>query len=143
MYSSFSPKHQVRIRTALALAWGFLALGGVAQVFRPPQRIHLIVGDFAIITIGVCLVLAAFVATWGIIRNRYRFEWVASWFVALTFLPYASAAWYVFVTTGGAAAVSSFAASLLAFVVYRSMACSAHADRLRSRATPQGERNTS
>ena len=132
MYSHLSPKSQVLIRISLASAWTFSTLGGLsAVVFLTPTNDPGLLLEARAVA-GVTLTVSALIATFGVLFNRYRFEWVASWFATAGFAPYIILYWsIVYKNIDGTLPVAFIMMSLVSFYIHRGFLCGAHAERLR------------
>jgi hypothetical protein len=131
MYSHLPPRQRVLIRTLLALMWASSALSGMAVLIAPTPASLEVLGLLRN-TAGAVLTLTATLGAIGVATNRYRIEWVASWFSAAALVPYTMAFWYSVFEVSFERATSAFLLTALVFCfVYRAASCSAHAQRLR------------
>jgi hypothetical protein len=132
MYSHFPPRLRSSIRVALTIAWAFSALAGAVGVFSNITTDPVIVGQLRDIGGGILAATATFAAV-GVALNRYRLEWVASWFSAAALTPYTMVYWYTVFAVDGDRAESAFLlTSLIVFYLSRAIMCAAHAQRLRA-----------
>jgi predicted ABC-type sugar transport system permease subunit len=133
MYSSFPRADQLRIRAVLAAAWGFSAIAGGGGVLFDLHTVSNEIGApfplIASIIVGVFSLVAAF----GIIRNKYWFEWVAAWFVSGGVFVYTVIFWGLVINgQAGRVQTASLLSALLMFYIYRIVSCSAHARKQRA-----------
>lgn len=134
MYSSFPRKDRVAIQVALAAAWFFSSLSGVGGVLLTPVTVKNEVGHVLPLFSSGMVLLAAAIAIYGVIRNRYQLEWVAAWFASSGSFVYISTVWYLVIFDGQSTRLQQAASltSLLCFYIYRIVACSAHARKQRT-----------
>lgn len=136
MFSGLPPRQRALIRTTLSGAWLLVAAGGLSAVATEPAGIP---QDF----FGLAVVVTSFFAAAGVIFNRYRWEWVSSWFAAASMTPYVLAAVADTFRHGPQNLSSVFLlTALAAFFVSRALMCAAHAAKLRARhADPGGNKD--
>ncbi len=134
MYSSFPKKDRAAIKVALSAAWFFSALSGVGGVILTPATVRNEVGDILPLLSSGMVLLAAGIAVYGILTNRYQWEWVAAWFASGGLFVYIATVWYLVLFADSATRLQQAASltSLLCFYIYRIVACSAHARKQRT-----------
>lgn len=134
MYSSFPKRDRLAIQVALAAAWFFSAIAGVGGVLLTPVTVQNEVGlHLPIISSGLVFASSAF-ALYGIITNKYQWEWVGAWFASSGSFVYISTVWYLVIFAGNDTRLQQAASlsSLLCFYIYRIVSCSAHARKQRT-----------
>lgn len=133
MYSSFPKKDRIAIRAALGSSWGFSALSGFAGVFFTPQTVTSELGFHLPVISSAVVLMFSFAALFGVVFNRYQFEWMASWFTAGGAFVYIVTVWGL-VFTGSITRLQQAASltALLGFYIYRIISCSAHARKQRT-----------
>lgn len=132
MFSTMPKWNRVWIRCTLSLAWLLIAVAGVAMWFDTPMTIVREVGETVTNSAGLALAAASGVAAFGVVADRYRFEWSAAWFAAAAIVPYVITVWWlVFTESGSRTTQALFMSALLVFITLRAQFCSAHAAKLR------------
>lgn len=122
------------LRVALGFAWLFSALAGLsAVVFMAPVNDPGFLWEARLLA-GVSLTVSAALASAGSAFNKYRYEWVASWFAAAGFTPYIALYWSIVPdNVDGTLPVAFLMMSLITFFAFRGISCGAHAARLRAK----------
>ena len=138
MFTGLSPHSRVRIRTTLAAGWLLTAGAGMVTLFVVPQFIEENLGNPLRFFWSVALGVSGLVAALGVLTNRYRWEWAASWFSAASSVPYVVTLWVLVLSgTYGAVAGAFYGSALIAFMMSRAYLCAAHAEKLRAANTGQ------
>lgn len=131
-YSLLPPKWRLSIVTVVSAAWSLLGAGGIAAAFIPPNDILTEWGPVPPAIGGTILAGASLLAVLGLVRDRYRWEWVASWVAGAALSPYVVTTWWLVVAdVPDRLAPAFFSTALLVCVLSRSITCAAHAARLR------------
>lgn len=116
----------------ISTGWALIGAGGIAAAFTPPNEILSAWGPVPPAIGGTVLAVACVLAIAGLIMNRYRWEWVASWVAGAAYSPYVVTVWWLLLTGAPErASTALFSTALLVCVLSRSIACAAHAARLR------------
>jgi|SRR6478736_4516555 len=132
MFTHLPKSSQVLLRIALSGAWFFSMLAGLsAVVFLSPVNDAGFLFEARVVA-GISLTVATAFATVGVAFNRYRMEWVSSWFAAAGFTPYITLYWSVVPDNiDGTLPVAFLMMSLVTFYAFRGVSGGAHAARLR------------
>lgn len=132
MYSSFPKRDRIAIRVALSLAWFMSSLAGVGGILLTPATVQNEVGIHLPLISSFIVFLASAYSLVGVAINRYEWEWVGSWFTIGGAFIYVVTVWaLVFTSSPTRMQQAASLSSLLFFYVYRIVACSAHARKLR------------
>lgn len=132
MYSGLPTTARHRVQASLAVSWLASAGAGIAALATPLNVVLSELGLFWATVVGVVLFVAAAWAAAGVIFNRYRWEWLASWVSVVAMTPYLIGAWLVVALLGPDRLVGALlATSLAGFYLSRGLLCSAHAAKLR------------
>lgn len=133
MYALLPPFWRACLKINIALAWFIVAAGGVAAAAIPPNPFVLAWGEGAPVVISAVLVVSCAASIYGVLADRYRFEWVASWFASGALGLYTLTVWWLIVIgVHERLTTAIFTSALLVCVLSRIVACSAHAARLRA-----------
>lgn len=132
MHSGLPAKHRRWVITALASAWALSGAAGISAVIASPNTIIAELGRPITLALGILLISATTVAVVGVVAQRYWLEWVASWGSSVALMPYLVTVWALAITGETTRMTQGFlVTSLLAFYLYRSASCAAHAAKLR------------
>lgn len=132
MYGGLPPRARRAVKVALSASWLLGAFAGVSAVILSPVAIIEEVGIVGTLFSGGLLAATALTAAAGVITDRYRLEWVASWGAASALVPYLITVWALVLTEAAWRTTQAFlVTSLLAFFLSRGAICSAHAAKLR------------
>lgn len=132
MYSGLPPANRRIVKTTLASAWLLAASAGLSAVVMSPTRIINELGSWGTLASGILLGVSAIFAALGVVGNRYRWEWIASWMSAVALAPYFVTVWALtFLDSWTRSNQAFLVSSLLAFFVSRAVICAAHAAKLR------------
>lgn len=132
MYSLFPTRWRLIMIVVISSAWALLGAGGIAAAFDPPNDMLEEWGPIPPAIGGTVLAMACVLAILGLIRERYRWEWVASWIAGAALSSYVVTLWWLtFAGVPDYSAKAFFMTALLVCVLSRSAACAAHAARLR------------
>lgn len=133
MFSGLPPRERRAVQTALIAGWVSATGAGISAALNPTSVTLLEMGPVIAAIMGGVLALAALVAITGIVRQRYRLEWVAAWMAAAGFVPYSITIWSLTVTINVSWLTAAFISTIaLAFFVSRAVMCAAHAAKLRT-----------
>lgn len=133
MLSGMPRRNRIGIRISLTTAWMLVGAAGIAMWFDTPMTIVREVGETVTDSAGLAMGAAAFVAALGTALDRYRLEWSAAWFAAMSIVPYVITVWWlVFSESGSRTTQAFFMSALLVFIVLRAQLCAAHAAKLRA-----------
>ena len=132
MYSGFNRKSQIYIRGSLVFVWVCIAAGALGGLILTPVTIASELGVIAEFSALVALV-CSLAATYGILRNRYRFEWVAAWLAGAGVAPYCFGLWGLVIFGGVPTRLqqAAYITALFGFTLHRAISCSVYAKRLR------------
>lgn len=138
MYSSLSRRDQMAVRSTLTVAWLLAAGGGMSAIAFSPNTIVSELGTIITTIWAVTVTVASVVALLGVVFDRYRLEWVSSWFAFMGLMPYVATIWWI-VTTGELTRLTQafMMTSLLVFMILRAEFCAAHAAKLRTMHTTE------
>jgi len=122
-----------RLRTILALCWAWLMSAGVGAFLFTPRTIEGTLGTTLTYAVASLVFAGSVAAFLGVVTNRYRIEWVATWAVGSGLVAYVATVWWLV----GAETLSrwtqaSAVSALLFFVMFRAEELAAHAERLRA-----------
>lgn len=132
MYSGLPARERRAVKAALIVGWVSATGAGISSALNPTSVTLTEMGPVVAGIMGAVLAFSAIIATYGVIRNLYRFEWVAGWMAAAGFVPYAVTIWSLTVTINISWLTAAFIATVsLAFFVSRALLCAAHAAKLR------------
>lgn len=133
MYSGYSRKYRVRIKTMLVFAWGFTAVWGFASIFLTPVTVQDELGEHLPLIAGWLGLFAAVVSIYAVITGKYYIELVSAWFVSASTFVYVATIWgFVFTITPTRLQQAAALTSLLFFYLYRVVENSAQVSKNRS-----------
>lgn len=120
------------VRATLASAWFSAALAGMSSIVFSPRTIINELGSILTLVSGSLCMTFSLIAMVGVVFNRYRFEWFASWFAAAGIAPYLLSVWF-FIISGSYTRLTQalLLTSLLLFMMLRAEFCAVHAQKLR------------
>jgi hypothetical protein len=125
--------YPTRLRVTLAACWAALVSGGVGAFFFTPRTIEGTIGSTLTYTWASLVLVGAVAALLGVAFNRYRIEWVATWFVSSGLVAYVGTVWWlVGAETLTRWTQASMVTALLGFVMFRAEELAAHAAKLRA-----------
>src|SRR5688572_8899537 len=131
MYSGL-PRHARRvIKSTLSSAWLASGVAGAFAVVSAAMDGATTYPTGMEILFGSMLMTGASIAAFGVIFNRYRWEWVSSWLAASAVAPYAVLAWANTIVDWSHATTAFLFTSLVMFYIQRGALCAAHASKLR------------
>lgn len=133
MYSLLPPRWRLAIKATISTAWALVGMGGIAAAFIPPNPFVIEWGPVIPSIMGTLLLVASVLAVLGVTRDRYRWEWIASWVAGGCLALYVLTIWWLFATGAHERLTTAlFTSALLVCVISRSVTCAAHAARLRA-----------
>lgn len=133
MLSTIPKRYSVPIHAAVSAAWIFAALSGLGAIVLSPLTIVSKLGEIVLYGCGAVTAAASLLAAFGVVANRYRIEWAASWFAACGLSPYAVTLWWlVFSGEWTRLTQASVVSAAILFMVSRALYCAAHAAKLRA-----------
>lgn len=119
------------MQASLGVSWAFSVGAGLSALLAPSNPVLAELG-LVHVPVGIMLFMATAWALAGVIFNRYRWEWLASWVAAVAATPYTLTLWGFVAAEGSIWLTQAFLlSSLTAFYVTRGLLCSAHAAKLR------------
>ena len=132
MYSGLPAPQRRALQASIVAGWVCAVGSGVAAITLPYSVVLAEMGPVVAAIMGSVLALTSIIATVGVVLNRYRLEWVASWIAAAAFVPYSITIWSLTVTINAHWLTAAFISTVaLAFFVSRAAQCAAHAAKLR------------
>lgn len=134
------PKYQKRLKLVRLGLYCCIAGAAVASLSDGYTRIEGIFGHTLSIFWTVTTVTGSLISMVGVVANRYRVEWVASYMVGAGIASYAVLYWYLSFDVGNQFAIHAlFSTALLFAVYYRSTELASHAAKLRAQFFALGE----
>ena len=130
MYTGFPSWQRRATKVALSVSWLCLAGAGTAALLNPSPAITEVI-DWWRVVVAAGLVGWGIAATWSVISERYRAEWLAAWICAACLVPYVVISWATATTSGYFAGAWLFTA-LVAILLGRGLYCSGFAGKLRA-----------
>lgn len=133
MFTNIPTRQRRAIKVDLVASWLLAGAGGVAAVVVSPLTIVAELGRLIVYGWGSIVAVSALIAVYGIVANRYRFEWVGAWMAALGIVPYVLTVWWLVFGGETTRLTQAFiVAALMGFFVHRALSCAAHAAKLRA-----------
>lgn len=140
MFSHLPRRHRAIIRSTLSAAWLLTAAGGGSAILWTPVTIESELGTYLTYFWGGVAAIASVVAFFGVVLDRYRLEWSASWFASGGITLYAGVLWWLVFTGSETRLTQAFLiTALLVHTLNRAVSCAAHAARLREQSAETGE----
>lgn len=132
MYSLLPRPWKIAVKTTISSAWGLLGLGGAYAAIFPTEPLIADWGPAIPLVWGIALAVAATMAIYGLLFDRYRWEWVAAWIGGAALAPYVVTVWWLWSVGAHDRFVSAvFLTGFLVCVMSRAVSCAAHAAKLR------------
>ena len=127
------PKWRTALRTMRAALYVLVIGAGLAGLFLTPVTIAGTIGEPLMYWWATMSAAGALAALGGVILDRYRVEWVATWPATGGMLVYAITVWALVASGESTRATQAFAVSALTVALaYRGFELAAHAAKLRA-----------
>lgn len=132
MYSGLPPRERRAVKAALIVGWASATGAGISAALIPTSVVLTEMGTLIAAIMGTGVAFSALLAIYGVAAGRYRFEWVAGWLAAASFVPYSITIWSFTITANTHWLTASFiSTTALSYFVSRALLCAAHAAKLR------------
>lgn len=127
------PRWRTVLRVIRATLYTLVAGAGIAATVLTPTTIAGTIGEPLMYWWASLATVGALTALWGVIADRYRIEWVASWPATGGTLVYAATVWGLVAQGESTRSTQAFIVTALTVALaYRGVELAAHAAKLRA-----------